>query len=365
MNPPPRHTVHVNLGSRSYDVIVGDGTLAMLGDAMAERNLPRRAAVFTNKDIGARHLKPVMNSLKAAGIDAQAFLMPATEKAGKSMKAAEAACRDMVRAGYDRKTTVVALGGGVIGDAAGFVAAIYQRGVPFVQLPTTVLSMVDSSVGGKTGVNLIPEAKNIIGAFHQPRLVIADTRTLKTLPKREWNSGFAEIIKHAAIRDAKMFEQIELVAKRKGDLAALIARNVAIKASIVEVDEHETSGMRALLNFGHTIGHGIEAAAGYGRLLHGEAISLGLIAAARMSAHESGLEAADAEKIRVMLGRFGLPTTLPKSLKTEAVLKHLRHDKKFDAGRIRFVLLRELGDAFVSQQITLGQIREAIEGLRQ
>lgn len=364
MSSLPHHTVHVNLGSRSYDVLVGDGTLALLGEAMVARNLPKRVAVFTNAAVGAKHLKPVMQSLKAAGLEAKSFLMPGTEKAGKSMKAAEAACRDMVKAGYDRKTTVVALGGGVIGDAAGFVAAIYQRGVPFVQLPTTVLSMVDSSVGGKTGVNLIPEAKNIIGAFHQPRLVIADTKTLKTLPKREWNSGFAEIIKHAAIRDAKMLPEIEAVARKKGDLAALIARNVAIKASIVEVDEHETTGMRALLNFGHTIGHGIEAAAGYGKLLHGEAISLGLIAAARLSVHESGLEAAEAEKIRELLARYDLPVKLPKTLKTEAIVKHLMHDKKFDSGRIRFVLLRELGDAFVSQQITLDQIRAAIEDLR-
>ena len=364
MSSLPYHKIHVNLGSRSYDVIVGDGTLDLLGEALVARNLPKRVAVFTNKDIGKHHLKPVMKSLAAAGLHAEAFLMPATEKDGKSMKAVEKACRDMVKAGFDRKTTVVALGGGVIGDAAGFVAAIYQRGVPFVQIPTTVLSMVDSSVGGKTGVNLVPEAKNVIGAFHQPRLVIADIKTLKTLPKREWNSGFAEIIKHAAIRDAKMFEEIEKVASRKGDLAALIARNVAIKASIVEVDEHETSGMRALLNFGHTIGHGIEAAAGYGKLLHGEAISLGIVAAARLSVHESGLEQAEADRISEMLARFELPVRLPKTLRTAAILKHLMHDKKFDEGRPRFVLLRDLGDSFVSQQITLGQIRGAIEELR-
>ncbi|MBX7206747.1 MAG: 3-dehydroquinate synthase [Verrucomicrobiaceae bacterium] len=364
MSQPAHHTVHVNLGSRSYDVLVGDGVLQNLGQQMVTRGLPQRVAVFTNKEVGAKHLKPVMKSLAAAGLKAVAFEMPATEKAGKSMKAAEKACRDMVKAGFDRKTTVVALGGGVIGDAAGFVAAIYQRGVPFVQLPTTVLSMVDSSVGGKTGVNLIPEAKNIIGAFHQPRLVIADSKTLRTLPKREWNSGFAEIIKHAAIRDAKMFEEIEKVAKRKGDLAALIARNVAIKASVVEADEHETSGLRALLNFGHTIGHGIEAAAGYGKLLHGEAISLGLVAAARLSVRNSGLEAAGAERIRDMLARFDLPVRLPKWLRTAEIVKHLMHDKKFDAGKIRFVLLRDLGDAFVSQQITLDQIKEEIEELR-
>ena len=364
MSSLPFHKIPVNLGSRSYDVIVGDDALVMLGEAMVARKLPERVAVFTNKDVGAKHLKPVMKSLADAGLKAVAFEMPATEKDGKSMKAVERACRDMVRAGFDRKTVVVALGGGVIGDAAGFVAAIYQRGVPFVQLPTTVLSMVDSSVGGKTGVNLIPEAKNIIGAFHQPRLVIADTKTLRTLPRREWNSGFAEIIKHAAIRDKKMFEQIELVSKKKGDLAALIARNVAIKASIVEVDEHETKGMRALLNFGHTIGHGIEAAAGFGKMLHGEAISLGLVAAAGLSVHESGLEQAEADRISEMLARFDLPVKLPATLRTGMILKHLMHDKKFDAGKIRFVLLRELGDAFVSQQITLGQIRAAIEALR-
>lgn len=364
MSLPAYHTVHVNLGSRSYDALVGDGTSERLGTEIVARGLPQRVAVFTNKEVGRHHLKPVMKSLAAAGLEAVAFEMPATEKDGKCMKAAEKACREMVKAGFDRKTTVVALGGGVIGDAAGFVAAIYQRGVPYVQMPTTVLSMVDSSVGGKTGLNLIPEAKNIIGSFHQPRLVIADTRTLRTLPRREWCSGFAEIVKHAAIRDAKMCEQIEKVAAKKGDLAALIARNVAIKASIVEVDEHETSGMRALLNFGHTIGHGIEAAAGYGKLLHGEAISLGLVAAAYLSVRDAGLEQVDADRIRELLVRFDLPVKLPKTLRTAAIVKHVMHDKKFDAGRIRFVLLRGLGDAFVSQQITLDQIKEAIEGLR-
>lgn len=364
MSLPTSHRVRVDLGSRSYEVLVGAGLLRNLGVEMDRRKLPRRVAVFTNKAVGAHHLTRVMRSLEVAGLDARAFLMPPSERTAKTLSAVEKACRDLVRAGFDRKTTVVALGGGVIGDAAGFVASIYQRGVPYVQIPTTVLSMVDSSVGGKTGVNLIPEAKNIVGAFHQPQLVMADIQTLRTLPKREWNSGFAEIIKHAAIRDAAMFDEIEQVSKRKGDLAALIARNVAIKARIVEADEQETSGLRALLNFGHTIGHGIEAAAGYGRLLHGEAISLGLIAAAGLSVRCSGLPVTDADRLAELLGRFGLPTRLPRTLKTTVILKHLMHDKKFDQGRIRFVLLRGLGDAFVSNDVTLDQIRQAIEDLR-
>lgn len=364
MSPPQPHTVHVNLGSRSYDVLVGDGVLRELGAAIVERNLPRRIAVFTNKLVAEHHLPAALRSLKNNGLKAEAFLMPATERAAKTMSAAESACRKLVKAGFDRKTTLVALGGGVIGDAAGFVAAIYQRGVPYVQIPTTVLSMVDSSVGGKTGVNLIPEAKNIIGAFHQPRLVIADTKTLRTLPKRERNSGFAEIIKHAAIRDAAMIDEIDKARRKKGALAALITRNVAIKARIVEADEQETSGLRALLNFGHTIGHGIEAAAGYGRLLHGEAISLGLIAAARLSVEIAGLPAADAERIGELLAMFDLPTRLPNSIGTAAILKHLLHDKKFDQGHIRFVLLRRLGDAFVSDGVTIEQITAAIESLR-
>lgn len=355
-------TVHVNLGSRSYDVEVGPGLLDRLG-AVAVAKFPGRArvAVITDSNVGPLYADRALASLKAAGL--QPHLIPvAAGEASKSLLFAETVCGEMARAGLDRKSFVVALGGGVIGDLAGFCAAIYQRGIPYLQVPTTVLSQVDSSVGGKTGVNL-PDAKNMVGCFHQPAHVLADTATLASLQKREWNEGFAEIIKHACIRDAAMLEVIEAVADGRGDLAELIRRNVAIKARIVEADEHETSGLRALLNFGHTLGHAVEAAAGYGGLLHGEAISLGLRAALSLSCQLCGLPAADAARVLGLLRRFDLPVVLDRALAPEEVLRIARMDKKFEAGQIRFVLLRELGDAFVSREVGEAHLAAALAEL--
>ncbi len=355
-------TVHVNLGSRSYDVEVGPGLLDRLG-AVAVAKFPGRArvAVITDSNVGPLYADRALASLRAAGLQPHLITVAAGE-ASKSLLVAETVCGEMARAGLDRKSFVVALGGGVIGDLAGFCAAIYQRGIPYLQVPTTVLSQVDSSVGGKTGVNL-PDAKNMVGCFHQPAHVLADTATLASLQKREWNEGFAEIIKHACIRDAAMLEVIEAVADGRGDLAELIRRNVAIKARIVEADEHETSGLRALLNFGHTLGHAVEAAAGYGGLLHGEAISLGLRAALSLSCQLCGLPAADAARVLGLLRRFDLPVVLDRALAPEEVLRIARMDKKFEAGQIRFVLLRQLGDAFVSREVGEAHLAAALAEL--
>ncbi len=363
MSAATTHTITVNLGPRSYDVLVGAGLLDTAGTHAAKK-FPalQKIAVITETTVGPLYAERVLKSLEAAGLAPVLITVPAGE-ASKSMGVAQTVCSEMARAGLDRKSVVVALGGGVIGDLAGYCAAIYQRGVPYIQMPTTVLSQVDSSVGGKTGVNLA-EAKNMVGCFHQPALVLADTSTLVSLPPREKNEGFAEIIKHAAIRDAMMMEAIGEQADGRGNLATLIARNIAIKARIVEADEHETKGLRALLNFGHTIGHAIENAAGYGQLLHGEAISLGLIAAARVSVKLSGLPDADARRIEDLLKSFALPTTLPASMSEAEILEAMRHDKKFEHGSIRFVLLRALGDAFVSADVTLEDCAEAVAGLR-
>ncbi len=256
---------------------------------------------------------------------------------------------------------LIALGGGVVGDLAGFVAAIYYRGIPYVQIPTTVVSQVDSSVGGKTGVNA-SGGKNLLGAFHHPVLVLADPATLLTLPDREFNEGFAEIIKHAAIRDSEMLDILD-PARRDG-LADLIARNVGIKARIVVADEKEITGERALLNFGHTIGHAIEQAAGYGRFLHGEAISIGLHAALRLSVEKAGLSEAEAEKVVAALEAFQLPTRIPSDLETDALMEAMGHDKKFESGQVRFVLLERLGSAFLSSSVTAGEIRVILENLK-
>ena len=262
----------------------------------------------------------------------------------------------MAQAGLDRSSSVFALGGGVVGDLAGFVAAIYYRGIPCVQVPTTVVAQVDSSIGGKTGVNLAA-GKNLVGSFHQPALVVADVSTLSTLPPREFHEGFAEIIKHAAIRDPELLGEI-------ADRTELVARNIRIKASIVAADEFETSGLRALLNFGHTIGHGIETAAGYGSLLHGEAISLGLAAAAALSVKHAGLPQSEADRIIEALARHNLPLKLPREISIESILAAVSRDKKFQSGAVRFVLLKKLGEAFVSDKIPISEIRSAIEELR-
>ncbi len=348
-------TISVPLSGRPYDVLVGPGLLAESGALMAGLIKPGRCVLVTDSIVGPLYAGGVSASLEQAGFQPTVITVPAGE-VSKSMSEVASVCDRMIAAGLDRSSCLVALGGGVVGDLAGFAAAIYYRGIPFVQIPTTIVAQVDSSVGGKTGVNA-PGGKNLIGAFHQPRLVLADTETLKTLPTREFEEGFAEIIKHAAIRDPEMLDAMD-------DIAALVARNVAIKAAIVAEDEFETTGLRALLNFGHTIGHGIENAAGYCRFLHGEAISLGLVAACRLSVRKAGLPADEAQRIIDALGGRGLPVTLADDLSTERILAALRTDKKFLAGRIRFVLLRALGDAFVSSDVSEADIAAEIEALR-
>ncbi|MCP5543434.1 MAG: 3-dehydroquinate synthase [Akkermansiaceae bacterium] len=356
--------VHVDLAERSYDVLVDPALLGSAGSLVRSAVPGRtRVAVISDKTVATLHAGTLLESLKSAGLDPTLHVVPAGE-ASKSMSHVETLCREMTRDGHDRKSLVIALGGGVVGDLAGFVAAVFYRGIPFVQIPTTIVSQVDSSVGGKTGVN-IAEGKNLLGAFHQPRLVLVDPETLSTLADREFREGFAEVVKHAAIRDAGMLDELAGLDPSSRDVPAdLIARNIAIKARIVEEDEHETLGVRALLNFGHTIGHGIEAAVPYGELLHGEAISLGIRAALFLSERRAGLDAAVSAKILGLLDHFGLPVVLAPEIGTDTILEKLARDKKFSSGSIRFVVLRAAGDAFVTDKVTADDLRDAIEHLR-
>jgi 3-dehydroquinate synthase len=347
--------VSVGLSSAPYNVFIGAGAVSCCGELISRVLKPSRCVVVTDSNVAPLYADAVEISLLHAGFRPVRVTVPAGESS-KSLTQLGVICDAMIDAGLDRSSLLIALGGGVVGDLAGFAAAVYYRGIPYIQIPTTIVSQVDSSVGGKTGVNA-NGGKNLIGSFHQPRLVIADTDTLRSLPEREFNEGFAEVIKHAAIRDPSMLDALD-------DLPALIARNVAIKAAIVAEDEFETKGLRALLNFGHTIGHGIEAAAGYGKFLHGEAISLGLLAACRLSVEKSGLPEEQSERISSALGIYKLPLRLDSSIETDAIFSSLKKDKKFAAGSIRFVLLRKLGDAFVSDAVREGDIRTAIEGLR-
>lgn len=353
-------TVDVALERTPYTVWIGDGLLAHCGGKIRPLHAGGKVAVVTDSHVAPIYAGAVMQSLAGEGFEPVLITVPAGESS-KSMAIAARVADEMIAAGLDRKSLLVALGGGVVGDLAGFVAAIYYRGIPFVQIPTTVVSQVDSSVGGKTGVNA-PGGKNLIGAFHHPLLVLADPATLLSLPEREFNEGFAEIIKHAAIRDDAMLGLLD--PEKKSGLAPLIARNVAIKARIVEADERETTGERALLNFGHTVGHAIEQAAGYGRFLHGEAISIGLHAALRLSVSKAGLAEADAARILAALDAFRLPTRVPADLETTTLLDAMQRDKKFDAGKVRFVLLERPGVAFVSNSVTIEDIRGVVDSLR-
>ena len=357
-------SVHVDLAERAYDVLVEPGLLGKAGETLRTAGISGlRAAVISDETVAEFHSATLLASLEAAGFNPTLHTMPAGE-ASKSMTHAELLCREMIRAGHDRKSMIVALGGGVVGDLAGFVASIFYRGIPFVQVPTTIVAQVDSSVGGKTGVN-VGEGKNLLGAFHQPRLVLIDPETLRTLPDREFHEGFAEAIKHAAIRDAAMLGELAALDPTGREVPAeLIARNIAIKARVVEADEHETRDVRALLNFGHTIGHGIEASVPYGEMLHGEAISLGIRAALFLSERHAGLAAADSARVISLLEKFHLPLVLSETITTDQVMEKLARDKKFSSGAIRFVVLEALGSAKVTESVTLADLRAAVEHLR-
>jgi 3-dehydroquinate synthase len=352
--------VPVALSKNPYEVVVGSGILSNTGELVREILPPGKCALITDANIAPLYAETVSRSLGKTGFIPTLVTIPAGEKS-KSLSLAETLCDRMISAGLDRGTFVVALGGGVIGDLAGFVASIYYRGIPHVQIPTTVVAQVDSAIGGKTGVNA-REGKNLIGSFHQPVRVIADPETLRSLPDREFNEGVAEIVKHAIIRDAEMLD--DLAGLVKTDLPALIARNARIKAAIVAEDEFEKLGVRALLNFGHTVGHAVEKAGGYGRFLHGEAVSLGIAAALHLSVDQAGLPQAEADKVLGMLRAFDLPVRLPSDVPTGALMEALFKDKKFESGAIRFVLTGRLGSAFLAKGVTQEAIRMAISALR-
>lgn len=357
------NSVSINLGSRSYEILVAPGLLDRTGDFIKALKISGRVAIISDTNVAPRYLERVKNSLQQAGYGVSTHLIPAGEPS-KSMSHAEQLCRSLTGSHHDRSSFVIALGGGVVGDLAGFVASIFYRGIPYLQIPTTIVSQVDSAVGGKTGVNS-PDGKNLIGSFLQPRLVLIDPETLLSLPPREYCEGFAEVIKHAAIRDAAMLADLEALDVSNQNVPAdLIARNVAIKARIVEEDEQETSGTRALLNFGHTIGHGIEAAVPYGTFLHGEAISLGIRAAVILSQQYAGFSPAEGQRLLALLKKFHLPTVLSPHISTDLILEKIARDKKFSGGKLRFVLLSKLGSAHLSEDLPLASIPAAIEELR-
>jgi 3-dehydroquinate synthase len=348
-------------------ILIGKQLLPQAGKKCQALALSGNCALISDRNVSRLFADRVKKSLTSSGFRPILITVPAGEKS-KTLEQAGAICDRMIAAGLDRTSFVVGLGGGMIGDISGFVAAIYHRGIPHVQIPTTLLAMVDSSIGGKTGVDT-RDAKNLIGAFHQPALVIDDLDVLKTLPRRQFNQGFAEMIKHAVVADPKMFQMLQswnpdssLVSGALA-LQSLIKHNIQIKSRIVAKDVRDQTGQRALLNFGHTVGHAIERAGNYRKFLHGEAVSLGIIAACAISVKRAGLAPNQCDAIVDLLGRFGLPTGLPSKFPRNKILDAVKLDKKFEGGKIRFVVTSRIGSAYVAHNVTLADIREAVQQL--
>lgn len=357
-------TLEVSLGNRSYPILIGPGIYA--APAILIKHIAgKRVAIVTNETVAPLYLAPLSQALRNQGLAVIEMILPDGEvyKTGKTLDQIYDA---LMRERCDRSTTMIALGGGVVGDMCGYAAATYQRGVPFIQIPTTLLAQVDSSVGGKTGINH-PLGKNMIGAFWQPRLVLADTDTLKTLPPRELSAGLAEVIKYGLIRDPAFFEWLEanmdrLVGCDPAALTYAIEQSCANKADVVAGDELETAkeGGRALLNLGHTFGHAIETALGYGTWLHGEAVATGMLMAAHLSARLGWLASSDVARISDLLGRARLPLKAPR-LGAGKYLDLMGHDKKNIGGRLRLVLLKRIGEAITTNAVDSAEVLAAID----
>lgn len=367
---PPLAPLRVGLGERSYDVAIGGGILDRAGDLLAPVLSPDRPAVIvTDANLaGTGHPRRLERALGAAGTPVRRVVLPAGE-ASKSWGMLERLVDDLLGHGVERGTVVLALGGGVIGDLAGFAAAITLRGLDHVQIPTTLLSQVDSAVGGKTGINT-DRGKNLVGSFHQPRAVLIDTDVLEGLPERELKAGYAEVVKYAFIKDAAFFAWLEehgpaVLAREAGALSLAIHRSLEIKAAVVAADERELTGERALLNFGHTFAHAYEALAGYdGGLLHGEAVGIGMARAFALSARLGHCNPAEADRATAHLRRLGLPTRTAgisnRSFEVDRLLDAMGRDKKVAGGRVRFVLARGIGAAFTSADVPETELRAVL-----
>ena len=358
-------TVNVELKERSYPIYIGKDLLS--DTQVYPLKTSEKVMIVSNPTIAPLYLSQITETLKKIGCQVSSVLLPDGEKY-KNLDSLNLIFTALLKENHGRDTTLIALGGGVIGDIAGYAAASYQRGIRFIQMPTTLLAQVDSSVGGKTGVNH-ELGKNMIGAFYQPSAVIIDTNTLNTLPKREVNAGLAEVIKYGAILDLPFFVWLEqhiddLVALKEDALQYCIARCCQIKADVVARDETE-KGERALLNLGHTFGHAIETHLGYGNWLHGEAVSVGMMMAAALSEKLGNISAADVGRLEVLLARANLPTVSPDTMQPEDYLPHMLRDKKVLAGKLRLVLLQSLGQAYVASETDQALVLDAIRACSQ
>lgn len=356
-------TVTVALGDRQYDIHIGPGLISRAGELIKPVLRTSRAVIVTDRRVADAHGESLATALESAGI-AVSMQSVAPGEASKSMAVLADLAERLLANGIDRSTTIIALGGGVVGDLGGFAAAVLLRGLDFIQIPTTLLAQVDSSVGGKTGVNAAA-GKNLIGAFHQPRMVLADTAALDTLPDREMRAGYAEVVKYGAIDRPEFFSWLEtegrnVLARDPAAVAHAVAESCRAKAGIVAADERE-HGRRALLNLGHTFAHALEAEGGYsGALLHGEAVAIGMVMAFDFSVRLGHCPAADAERLRAHLGAAGLPTTIhdrfTSPISADRLYRHMTHDKKVAQGRITLILARGIGQAFVTAETSAAAI---------
>lgn len=354
--------IRVELGRRGYDIVTGSGSLGDIGGALGETGSGGKVAVVSNPTVFGLYGDTVVGSLKKSGFEPVVVTVPDGEE-HKSLLWVEHIVTEMLKAKLDRSSSVLALGGGVVGDMAGFAASVFMRGVRYVQVPTTLLAQVDSSVGGKTGVNH-PLGKNLIGAFWQPLLVWVDVETLKTLPEREFLAGMAEVIKYGVIRDEDLFD---LICRNAGGIRGLdpallkdiIEKSCAIKAEVVAEDERE-GGLRAILNYGHTVGHAIESVAGYGRLLHGEAVAVGMVLEARLSAEMGVLEHGAVDRIEELVSNYGLPVALPEGVVGSALVDAMELDKKSLGGELRFVLPERVGSVKYDVSVDRGLLGKVL-----
>jgi 3-dehydroquinate synthase len=353
--------VNVSLAERSYVIAVGENLLREVGRACSKLALGPRCVIITDSKVAPRYAAQLEASLRLGGLDPKLITVPQGEKS-KSLTVVKSCYDKLASFRLERKSFIVALGGGVVGDLAGFVAATYLRGIPFVQVPTTLLSQVDSSVGGKVGVNL-KAGKNLVGAFHQPRFVSCDLQLLRTLPINEFRSGLAEVIKYGIIYDSTLFQQVErdmakILSQEAAALGSVIKRCCEIKAEVVAQDELD-GGLRAILNFGHTIGHAIEAISGYGKLLHGEAIAIGQVAAARIASRLIGLGLDSVQRIENVLRAAGLPTQIKLSkAQFRRLCDAMLLDKKVSGGEIEFVLPERIGQVRRGEKVPMKLIEE-------
>lgn len=338
-------TITVNLGERSYPIHVGENDLAEIGSLLGRMRLGKKAAIVTDRNVAGLYLPAVEASLRRAGFEVAVLSLPEGEE-HKNLSSVTAIYDRLIANRFERGSTLIALGGGVVGDVTGFAASTFLRGIAYVQIPTTLLAQVDSSIGGKTGVNHA-QGKNLIGAFYQPRLVLIDVAVLDSLPRREIIAGLAEVIKYGVIADSGLFALLErrledLLALKRDILQEIVVASCAIKARVVEQDERE-SEYRAVLNFGHTVGHALEAVTGYERFLHGEAVAIGIVQAARISVREQTCGAPIYDRIHGLVSRAGLPTEIPGDIDVVELVQRMEVDKKAAGGRIKFVLCEDIG----------------------